>query len=104
MKVRNDGIVGVVREPPLRANAALFVIPAHAGIQGLCFLNLSFRFIGFLVVLRLRYPRKVLWIPACAGMTMKLSIREVVNPFGGLFQQPSYKRASRDSADSFVLY
>ena len=38
MKVRNDGTVGAVREPPLRANVVLFVIPAKAGIHlCLCF-------------------------------------------------------------------
>ena len=68
---QKDGHIryGRPRGPPLRVNAVLIVIPAHAGIQGLLFLYLSFRFIVCLGRPAIRYSR-LLWIPACAGMTV----------------------------------
>ena len=61
-----DNPQGTVKKPWI---ARIAVIPAHAGIQGLCFLYLSFRFIVFLGRPAIRYSR-LLWIPAFAGMTV----------------------------------
>ena len=54
---------------------------------GLLFLYLSFRFIVFLGRPAIRYSR-LLWIPACAGMTVNILDKRVTTPLEDFFNNP----------------